>query len=113
MALHCYINGRHCIVEGVHWGLESMAYDMVCYVHLASGGSGSQDDGRGSSARVSNDKCVCCQPVKVGSAKPCSSSPRLTLRDGHYHLRLHNSGDMSIFMEFWVIVRCCVAIKLD
>ncbi|XP_037465350.1 uncharacterized protein LOC119337343 [Triticum dicoccoides] len=62
MALHCYINGRHCIVEGVHWGLESMAYDMVCYVHLASGGSGSQDDGRGSSARVSNDKCVCCQP---------------------------------------------------
>uniref|UniRef100_A0A453HZW6 Uncharacterized protein n=1 Tax=Aegilops tauschii subsp. strangulata TaxID=200361 RepID=A0A453HZW6_AEGTS len=49
MALHCYISGkflcvlsvsrelvesvssglfRHCIVEGVHWGLESMAYNM-------------------------------------------------------------------------------------
>ena len=31
----CIATGRHCIVEGVHWGLESIAYDMgrhVCFM---------------------------------------------------------------------------------
>ena len=34
VAEFCIATGRHCIVEGVHWGLESMAYNMGRHVRF-------------------------------------------------------------------------------